>query len=116
MRVYDSVLVEELNYKAILISEETTVEDVIRSAQHFPIYGHLGVRLRHTNTTLISAFCLTNSPPFFCLASCPRPCPSSNLPTQTRKWEALTRLLLTLLSAASLAQYPKASEIVLPLK
>ena len=30
MRVYDSVLVEELNYKAILISEETTVEDVIR--------------------------------------------------------------------------------------
>ena len=31
VRVYDSVLVEELNYKAILISEETTVEDVIRS-------------------------------------------------------------------------------------
>ena len=30
VRVYDSVLVEELNYKAILISEETTVEDVIR--------------------------------------------------------------------------------------
>ena len=47
VRVYDSVLVEELNYKAILISEETTVEDVIRSAQHFPIYGHLGVRLHH---------------------------------------------------------------------
>ena len=37
MRVYDSVLVEELNYKAILISEETTVEDVIRSIPHFYI-------------------------------------------------------------------------------
>ena len=35
VRVYDSVLVEELNYKAILISEETTVEDVIRSIPHF---------------------------------------------------------------------------------
>ena len=35
VRVYDSVLVEELNYKAILISEETTVEDVIRSIAHF---------------------------------------------------------------------------------
>ena len=34
VRVYDSVLVEELNYKAILISEETTVEDVIRSFTH----------------------------------------------------------------------------------
>ena len=34
VRVYDSVLVEELNYKAILISEETTVEDVIRSIPH----------------------------------------------------------------------------------
>ena len=52
MRVYDSVLVEELNYKAILISEETTVEDVIRSAQHFPIYGHLRVRLRHILRTV----------------------------------------------------------------
>ena len=37
VRVYDSVLVEELNYKAILISEETTVEDVIRSIPHFYI-------------------------------------------------------------------------------
>ena len=35
VRVYDSVLVEELNYKAILISEETTVEDVIRSIPYF---------------------------------------------------------------------------------
>ena len=32
VRVYDSVLVEELNYKALLVSEETTVEDVIRSS------------------------------------------------------------------------------------
>ena len=30
VRVYDSVLVEELKYKCLLISEETTVEDVIR--------------------------------------------------------------------------------------
>ena len=30
MRVYDNVLVEELTYKCILVSEETTVEDVIR--------------------------------------------------------------------------------------
>ena len=37
VRVYDSVLVEELNYKAILISEETTVEDVIRLVNMYPI-------------------------------------------------------------------------------
>ena len=30
VRVYDSVLVEELKYKCLCISEETTVEDVIR--------------------------------------------------------------------------------------
>ena len=47
VRVYDSVLVEELNYKAILISEETTLEDVIRSIPHFHItvsYGYLQTR------------------------------------------------------------------------
>ena len=40
VRVYDSVLVEELNYKAILISEETTVEDVIRSKTYFSFLSH----------------------------------------------------------------------------
>ena len=40
VRVYDSVLVEELNYKAILISEETTVEDVIRSITYFSFSSH----------------------------------------------------------------------------
>ena len=40
VRVYDSVLVEELNYKAILISEETTVEDVIRSVTYFSLLSH----------------------------------------------------------------------------
>ena len=48
VRVYDSVLVEELNYKAILISEETTVEDVIRSIAHFyssRIFGFLKTKI-----------------------------------------------------------------------
>ena len=30
VRVYDSVLVAELKYKCLLISDDTTVEDVIR--------------------------------------------------------------------------------------
>lgn len=34
VRIYDSVLMEESNYKSLLISEETTVEDVVKILLH----------------------------------------------------------------------------------
>merc|ERR1719189_2377958 len=44
VRVYDSVLMAESNFKSLLISEETTVEDVVRILLH--CYGFERISLR----------------------------------------------------------------------
>lgn len=44
VRIYDKVLMEESNYKSLLISEETTVEDVVRILLHCYGFERLAVR------------------------------------------------------------------------
>ena len=130
VRVYDSVLVEELNYKAILISEETTVEDVIRSIiTYFSFLGYWRVcwvipkvffccfKFTHSylwfywvilwNAYISIPFSIKNLPitdtPILVLVGLEYPvglgwlhAPHPSWSPQTRKWETLTRLLLTL--------------------